>query len=298
MTYRILTNSELFLRALDQAKKHIDIEHILKTKARGLYRILPGFAIRWLKRKLHEDDINNGLNELNKYHGLEFNENILKYLGVKVELTGKEHLNNNGGVIIAANHPLGGIDGMALIYAVGTLRPDVRFIVNDILRNLKNFGDIFVGVNKVGNSTRDSLQVIEQAYSSEAAVLIFPAGLVSRKLSDGIKDLDWNKSFISKAVKYNKSIIPVFIEGKNSSFFYNFAKWRKLLGIKANLEMLFLPDEMFRQKGKTIRIHFGTPIDPNTLDHTRSAQQWASEMRSYVYSGNIQKNIPFAKTLK
>jgi 1-acyl-sn-glycerol-3-phosphate acyltransferase len=280
-------------------KKFIDIDKVLKEKAKTAYKFLPRFLINWLKRILHEDDINKGMVYMEQFHGLEFNQAVLDFFNVKIECIGIENLPKDGGVIIASNHPLGGMDGMSLIKAIGSVRPDVRFIVNDVLRNLKNYGDIFVGVNKVGNvKSRDSLQLVEQVYATDAAILVFPAGLVSRKFSDGIRDLDWNKSFINKAIKYNKPIVPVFIEGKNSKFFYNFARWRKRLGIKANIEMLFLPDEMFKQKGNTIKIHFGKPIEPSVFYTERTPQQWTEIMYKYVYSDSIMKGVKLVEYAK
>src|SRR5207253_1381214 len=104
-----------------------------------------------------------------------------------------------GGIIVAANHPLGGLDGMALIRAVGEIRPDVRFFVNDVLKNLKNYGDVFVGVNKVGSTSATSLRTMENIFMSPDAVLFFPAGLVSRKIKGKVVDLDWKKSFETQA---------------------------------------------------------------------------------------------------
>ena len=280
------------------SKKFIDIEKVLKEKAPTLYKFLPRFAINWLKRKLHEDDINVAMTYLEPFHGLEYNTEVLKYFGVTVEALGSENLPKTGGIIIAANHPLGGMDGMALIKVSGDVRSDVKFIVNDVLKNLKNFGEVFVGVNKVGGKSRDSLQFVEKVYATEAAILVFPAGLVSRKFPEGIRDLPWNKSFINKAIKYNKPIIPVFIEGNNSGFFYNFARWRKRLGIKGNLEMLFLPDEMFRQKGKTIKIHFGKPIEPSLFYATHTPQKWSDMMHDYIYTDSISKGISFRDYVK
>lgn len=249
--------------------------------------------LNYLKRKLHEDDINKGMEYLDQFHGLKHNEEILKYMNVKVEVVNKENIPASGGAIFASNHPLGGMDGMAFIKAVGEVRPDVRFIVNDILRNLKNFDEIFVGVNKMGGSSRDALKIIEEVYASPTAILIFPAGLVSRKTDKGIRDLEWSKSFISKAIKYNKPIVPVFIEGENRRFFYNFARWRKRLGIKKNIEMLLLPDEMFRQSGKTIRIHFGKSIQPSTFTSDKPEKEWALRLQEYIYSEDFRKGIPF-----
>lgn len=274
-------------------KKFIDIENVLKEKSPKTYKLLPRFMLTWLKRKLHEDDINTTMNYLNQFHGLEYNSEIIKYLNVKVEVINPQNIPLTGGAIFASNHPLGGFDGMAFIKAIGDVRPDVRFIVNDILRNLKNFGDVFVGVNKVGNSSRDSLKLIDELYSSESAILVFPAGLVSRKQEGGIKDLEWNKSFITKAIKYKKPIIPVYIEGRNTNFFYNLAKWRKRFGIKANIEMMLLPDEMFKQKGKTIRIHVGKQIEWSTFDKRYTEKDWAHLLKRFVYSNELSRGTVF-----
>ncbi len=275
-----------------QVKKFIDVEKILKDKLKKKYAFLPGFLVKWLKKTLHEKEINEGMVYLDQFKGLEFNKEVLKFFKVTVKCTGIENVPSDGGVIIASNHPLGGMDGMALIQAVGDVRGDVRFIVNDVLKSIKNYGEIFVGVNKVGNiKSRGSLQTVEQVYATDSAILVFPSGLVSRKLNDGIRDLPWNKSFINKAIKYNKPIVPVFIEGHNSKFFYSFAKWRKLFGIKANIEMLFLPDEMFKQRGKTIVLHFGKPIEPSVFYTERTPQEWTEQLYSYLYSDNIKKGV-------
>jgi 1-acyl-sn-glycerol-3-phosphate acyltransferase len=281
-----------------ESKKFIDVEKVLKEKAPTFYKILPRFAINWLKRKLHEDDINEAMTHLKDFYGLEYNSEGLKHLGIKIETFGSENLPKTGGVIIASNHPLGGLDGMSLIKAAGEIRPDVRFIVNDVLKNLKNFGEVFVGVNKVGGKSRDSLQLVEKIYSTDSAILVFPAGLVSRKFPEGIRDLEWNKSFINKAIKYNKPIVPVFIEGQNSNFFYSFARWRKRLGIRGNLEMLFLPDEMFKQKGNTIKIHFGKVIEPSLFYTTHTPQKWSNIMHDYIYTDSIRKGISFRDFVK
>lgn len=274
-------------------KKFIDVRKVLREKAPTLYRLLPGFMINWLRNKLHEEEINRGMEYLDQFHGLQHNEEILKYLKIKVEVVNPENIPVNESIIFASNHPLGGLDGMALIKAIGDVRPDVRFIVNDILKNLKNFGDIFVGVNKVGNTSRDALKTIDEVYASNAAILIFPAGLVSRKLPGGVQDLEWNKSFITKAIRYNKPIVPVFIEGHNSKFFYNFARFRKRIGIKGNLEMLLLPDEMFKQQGKTIKIHIGKKIDAGMFDKRRTDKEWASLLREYVHSKRFRHGGEF-----
>ncbi|MBS1647542.1 MAG: glycerol acyltransferase [Bacteroidetes bacterium] len=264
--------------------KTVDIEQIIKEKNAFLYRFLPRFILRYLKRKLHEKEINECI-DLNKNKvGLAFNEACLQYVQANISCQNIERLPVSGGVIVVANHPLGGIDGMALIQAVATVRKDVQATVNDILTYLKNFDSVFVGVNKVGHASIKSLKAIEDFYASNGVSIVFPAGLVSRKQNGEIKDLEWKKSCVSKSVLYNKPILPVFIEGKNSDFFYNFALWRKRLGIKANIEMFFLPEEMFSLRNKNITLKFGELIHPDTFDKSKTYTQWAHFLKEKVYA--------------
>jgi 1-acyl-sn-glycerol-3-phosphate acyltransferase len=279
-------------------KKFIDIEKVLKEKAYKLYKWLPRFAINWLKKKLHEDDINEAMVHLKNDVGLEFNRRGLEKLGAKVESLHSEFVPKTGSIVIVSNHPLGGLDGMALIKAVGEVRPDVRFFVNDVLKNLKNYGEIFVAVNKLGASSARSLRVMEEVFRTESALLLFPAGLVSRKQNGLVRDLEWRKSYVTQAIDHKRMIQPTFIEGENSQFFYNFAMWRKRLGIKANIEMLFLPDEMFKARKETIKIHFSKPFDSSLLDSSKTHKQWSALIYQYIYSPEFMQGIPFEEYMK
>lgn len=283
-------------------EKYIDVEKVLKEKAPKFYRIIPRFLISWVKKILHEEDINNGMRLLGHLKDLEFNDSVLNYLDARVEVHGIEHIPAKGSVIIASNHPLGGLDGMALLKAVSAKRQDIKFIVNDVLLKLENYSGIFVGVNKLGNTPKSALLEVEKIFASDNAILFFPAGLVSRKQKINgqwhIQDLAWNKTFVQKSVQYSKPIVPTFIEGKNSNFFYALAYWRRKLGIKGNVEMLFLPDEMFKQKHQTITIYFGPPIHPESLDKSKNFHEWANEIKNYIYSGCIQKNMSFEEYLE
>lgn len=274
-------------------KKFIDIEKILREKAYKLYRWLPSFVINWLKRKLHEAEINKAMNDLRDDKGLEFNRKALEILGAKVITVNSENVPLSENVTIAANHPLGGLDGMALIKAVGDLRPDVHFFVNDILKNITNYGDVFIAVNKLGTASAGSLRTMEQIFREGGAVLIFPAGLVSRKQNGLVRDLSWKKSFVTQAIDHKRLVVPTYIEGENSKFFYNFAMWRKRLGIKGNIEMLFLPDEMFRANKKNIRIHFGKPFSYKVFDTSRSHKAWADLMYKFIYSPEFMQGMRF-----
>lgn len=281
-----------------QNKKFIDIEKILQEKAFKLYKWLPRFAINWLKKKLHEDDINDAMEHLKDDVGLVFNSRGLEKLGAKVESLHSELVPKTGSIIIVSNHPLGGLDGMALIKAVGDIRPDVHFLVNDVLKNIKNYGEIYVAVNKLGATSAKYLRVIEEVFRSESALLLFPAGLVSRKQDGIVRDLVWKKTFVTQAIDHKRMIQPTFIEGENSKFFYNFAMWRKRLGIKANIEMLFLPDEMFKARKETIKIHFSKPFDSALLDASKTHKQWSALIYQYIYSPDFMKGIPFEEYMK
>ncbi len=278
--------------------KHVDIEAVLKTKNPSLYKWLPGFLLRYIKRTLHEDEINIGMEKYKDVHGADFAQSTLTFMGAKAESIGLENVPETGGVIICSNHPLGGLDGVALINVLAAKRKDIRFLVNDILLFFKNFGEVFVPVNKIGDNTKDALAKIESIYASDNAVLVFPAGLVSRKTNGVIKDLEWKKSFVAKAQAYKKPIIPTFIEGRNRNFFYNLANWRKRLGVKANIEMFYLCDEMFNQKGKAIRIHFGKPIAPETFDNSKRKEVWAQLLREYVYEIGKGTKLSFEEFVK
>jgi putative hemolysin len=279
-------------------KKFIDVGKVLGQKAPRLKKWMPGFILSWLKRKLHEDEINVIMNDLKDVYGLEFNKRGLEKFGANIEMVNSHHIPKTGGIIIAANHPLGGLDGMALIKSIGDVRIDVRFVVNDVLDNLKNYGDVFVGVNKISSTSARSLRVMENILISDDAVIFFPAGLVSRRQKGLIRDLDWKKSFVTQGIDHGRQILPVFIEGKNSSFFYRFANFRKWVGIKGNIEMLFLPDEMFKQKGHTIKLHFGKPFAASSLDSSRSHKAWAAFIKQYVYSDEFRKQVPFEEYLQ
>lgn len=268
---------------LQENAKYIVIRDVIHKKNPALLRWLPGFVLRYIERVLHEDDINAIMAKIGHLHGLDFVDALIGELGVEVTLYGQEHIPAEGGVIFASNHPLGGLDGVAFMHALGKHRKDIKFIVNDILLNIKNLEPLFVGVNKHGSQGRDSLAQIEQAYADDHALLVFPAGLVSRKHHAEIKDLEWKKSFINKAKRYKKDIIPVFIDGRNSNFFYTFAKLRENLGIKANIEMFYLPGEMFAQRGKKVSIRIGKPIPYTHFDSSKSEKEWAEYVKKIVY---------------
>lgn len=270
---------------INPQKKFIDVDEVFRKKGGKLYPLIPKFFIRYLKRITHEDELNDALIEYKNQTGLDFLEKIFtERFTADIEVVNPENIPAHGRYIIASNHPLGGLDGMALMHVIGRKRKDISFIANDILMEIKNLRELFVPVNKHGRNTSEYVKLIDDMYESGNLVLVFPAGLVSRKQKGGIiKDLEWKKSFITKAIRHKRDIIPVYIEGRNSDFFYNLARWRKKLGIKANIEMLYLPDEMFRQANKKMTITFGRPIPYTIFTKAQTHHMWAQWVKEKIY---------------
>ena len=269
---------------LQEKAKFIEIREVIRKKSPKLAKWIPKPILRYLERTLHQDEINYIMTKYHDRFGLDFVDSLLDELGVEVELEGVENIPLEDSVIFASNHPLGGLDGVAFMQAIGRYRRDVKFLVNDILMNIRNLEPLFIPVNKLGGQSKSAIAAIEEAYASDHALLVFPAGLVSRKIEGEVVDLEWKKSFISKAKKYKKDIVPVYIEGRNSNFFYNLAKWRAKIGLQANIEMLYLPDEMFSQKGKKIKIRVGKRISFTQFDKSKNERQWAADVKQQVYA--------------
>lgn len=274
---------------VEGTKKFIQVREVIRKKSPKLAKWIPGPLLKYLERTIHEDEINDIMYRYRDLKGLDFVDALIKHLGVDVVLEGEENIPKEDSVIFASNHPLGGMDGIVFMQAIGRVRKDVKFLVNDILMNVVNLEPLFVGVNKVGGQNKSVASAVEEAYAADQALLVFPAGLVSRKINGQIVDLEWKKSFISKAKKYKKDIIPVYIEGKNSNFFYNLSNWRNKLGIKFNIEMLYLVDEFFSQRNQRVTIRVGKRIPYTMFDNSRNEKQWAAEVKQLVYGLKTQK---------
>lgn len=264
----------------------IDIESVLQSKAPKYYQKIPRFVIRYLKRTIHQDDINGIIVRQNHKDGVDFMRALVaEEFDVKLRIEGESNVPEEGRFIFAANHPLGGLDGICLSAYLGEkYHGKIKYLVNDVLLNIKNLESIFVPVNKYGSQAKNSAQAINEAYASDNQIITFPAGLCSRKIEGEITDLPWQKSFVMKAVEYHRDIIPVHFEGKNSNFFYNLSNLRKKLGVKFNFELIYLPDEMFKNKRKTFTITFGKPIPWQSLDKSRMPSQWAQDIKDRVYA--------------
>jgi putative hemolysin len=260
----------------------INLERVIASKNPRLLKVLPRFVINYLKRIVHIDEINDFLRRNSDKTGLAFIEAVMDEMKASVSVEGIDHLPVGERFIIASNHPLGGLDGIALIHEVGKFRKDLIFPVNDILMNIPNLRELFIPINKHGKNT-ENIRLIDDTFSSDVAILYFPAGLCSRKQSHRIMDLEWKKTFVTKARTYHRVVVPVHIGGRNSNFFYNLANLRKRLGIKSNIEMLYLVDEMYKQKDRNIIITFGSPIPYQVFTRSHTDYEWANRIKKYVY---------------
>ena len=265
-------------------EKFIDIKGLIASKNPKLLRWLPGFVISYLRRILHEDEINQFLKENADYYDADFCEAIIKFFNIELRIEGIEHIPKDGPVILAMNHPLGGMDAIGLIAAMRHRRKDLKFIVNDLLLNLKNLKGLFIGVNKHGKNDLSVRDQIKNVFKSDYAICIFPAGLVSRKIDNKVQDLDWKKTFVVYAREFNRTIVPIHIDGELSPFFYRISKLRKWLGIKSNIEMLWLSDEFFKQRNKVITITIGNPILGSEIDADLNDNEAAQLVRKMVHS--------------
>lgn len=252
-----------------QTPLQLDLYAILRSRlGKRKMRYIPRFLVSGLERMICQRQLNEMLRFAFPSRGSEFSRKILSHLGITLEVEGLENIPDGGRYIFASNHPLGGLDGIALIAVLGGRYGDdgIRFLVNDMLMNVESLTDVFLPINKYGSQGRRAAAEIADAYASDRQMIIFPAGLVSRLHDDGgIRDLDWQKAFVTKALEYDREIVPVHFEALNRRRFYRLARLRKRLGIKVNLEQALLPSELVATRGKTFRITFGSPIPLATL---------------------------------
>ena len=269
------------------SEKTIDIEKVLKDKMGAKAKFVPGFLVRWLKRIVHQDEINAFLWENRDKTGVEWLEACVSYLDIKLEIEGKENLpaaDDKRLYTLVSNHPLGGQDGVALGAIVGRhFDGRFRYLVNDLLMNLPGLAPLCIPINKTGSQSRNFPAMVKAGFESNNHMLMFPAGLCSRRHNGLIRDIPWSKTFISKSVEYQRDIIPIHFSGQNSNFFYRLANFSDRF-LPFNLAMIFLADEMYKNVHKSFQIKIGKPIPWQTFDKSKSPQEWAQFVREQVYS--------------
>ena len=269
-------------------EKTIDIEKILRAKMGAKARWIPGFVVKWLKRIAHEDDNNRFLWDARDLKGTAWLNACLEFLNAHVEVEGLENLppKDDGRLYtFVSNHPMGGIDGVALGSIIGKQYGDnFRYLVNDLLMNLPGLAPLCIPINKTGSQSRSFPAMVEAGFKSDYHILMFPAGLCSRRHNGEIRDLPWKKTFVTKSIETHRDIIPIHFGGRNSDFFYRLSNISDRYVKKVNIAMLFLVDEMYKNCGNTFPVKIGKPIPWQTFDKSKTSAQWAETIRQHIYT--------------
>ena len=268
-------------------EKTIDVEQILRSKMGARAKWVPGVLVAWLKRIVHQDEVNRFLWDSREKTGTEWLEECVRYLDMTLDIRGEENLpapDDGRLYTFVSNHPLGGEDGVALGAIIGR-RYDSRFryLVNDLLMNLPGLAPLCIPINKTGKQSRSFPAMVKAGFESPNHMLMYPAGICSRRRDGVIRDIPWSKTFIVKSVEYQRDIVPIHFSGQNSDFFYRLANFSDK-HLKFNLAMLFLVDEMYKNVGKTFRVTFGKPIPWQTFDKSKSPLEWANYVQDIVYT--------------
>ena len=272
---------------LEATERTIDLDRIIREKMGTKARYVPSVAVRWLKHIIHQDEVNRFLWESRDKKGTEWLEECTRYLDMTLNIEGLENLpdKNDGRLYtFVSNHPLGGVDGVALGAIIGRHYDGrFRYLVNDLLMNLPGLAPLCIPINKTGKQSRSFPEMVEAGFSGDNHILMFPAGICSRKINGQIHDLPWKKTFITKSVETRRDIVPIHFGGRNSDFFYGLANVCKALHIKFNIAMLFLVDEMYKNVHKSFRVAIGKPIPWQTFDKSKTAMEWAKYVQDEVY---------------
>ena len=262
----------------------VDIEKILRTKAPKYHKYIPRFATSYLKKIIHQDEINVFLVESKDKLGVDFLEACVGFLDANLVVEGEENLPKEGLCTFVSNHPLGGADGVALGYILGKhYNVKVKYLVNDLLMNLHGLAPLCIPINKTGKQSKDFPRMVEAGFQSDSHLIKFPAGLCSRRQNGVIADLEWKKTFITKSIQAKRDVVPIHFGGRNSDVFYNRSNLGKRVGIKSNIAMLYLVDEMFKNKNKTFTVKIGKPIPWQTFDASKTPAKWAPYVKDITY---------------
>lgn len=272
--------------------KYIDLAANIRESNSRVLRNLPRFLVRIVEKIICQDEMNAIIDKYLDCHGAEFHRQIVKEFNLTLEVEGLENLPENGKCFFVANHPYGILDGMVLTKTVLEKYGDFRAISNDAFTMVPNLKPYMAMVNVYGQTPRDLVEALEKVYCSDMPITHFPAGEVSRMYHGKVQDCPWQKSFINKAVTCQRNIVPFHFHGRNSKRFYLVNILRRALGIKANIELILLPSEIFRKKKSKVRVTIGKPISWQTFDKSQTQVEWAQKVRQHVYDLGVPGKVP------
>jgi putative hemolysin len=264
--------------------KYIDISSYIITSNLKILKKSPGFIIRWIEKIIWQDEMNQILTKYSDYEGVDFINKMIEEFNIRIEIEGEENLPDNKKCLFISNHPFGIIDGLVLTKIVSNRYGALKSIGNEEFMRIPHLWPIIAAVNVFSRNSKEYLIALEEIFNSEIPVTHFPAGEVSRLYGGKIQDCKWGKSYITKSVSSNRNLVPFYIYGRNSNLFYFINSFRRLLGIKVNIELILLPSEMFKKRNKTIKVKIGKPISCQKFDKTFSHIEWAQKVRKHVYN--------------
>ncbi len=263
--------------------KYIDLDKNFKKSDSKILQKMPAFLVSIMKKVVMQKELNRVLNKYANDIGVDFLHSIIKEYNITPNIEGLENLPESSRCIFVANHPFGIVDGLILTKTVSDKHGTFKAIGNEAFMFIPQMRPVTAVVNVYGQTSRDYVLALDKLYASDVPITHFPAGEVSRRNHGKIQDIEWQKSMITKAIAHKRDIVPFHIYGSNSKIFHFINRARKLIGIKANLELALLPYEMFNKEGKTIKARIGKPISWQRFDKTKTHKEWAKEVRDYVY---------------
>lgn len=269
-------------------QKVVDLDKIVSQSNKKFIKLLPRFCINYMKRVICQKELNEIHNRYKDKTGIDYINALLEELEIEIKMHNSDCVAKSGRYIFVANHPLGGIDSMAFLSCINKVYGEVISPSNELFNYIPNLHSLIVGINVFGQNSKIKAEAVNKAFESNAQIMIFPAGMVSRKHKGCIRDTEWHKSFVSKAIQTKRDVVPVFISGSNSKKFYRIAKIRKLFGIKLSVETLYLPQEMLKKRGSKIDLVFSKPIPYSFFDNSKTAFQWAQYVCDLIY--NVGQN--------
>lgn len=257
----------------------IDIAQILYERSG---KRVPSVAAFLLSRMIHQSQLNSILDAGRGLTPEAFVKHVLGSLNISYSITRTGELNPTGRYVFVANHPLGGPDGLVLADVIADMLGTVGVVANDMLAQIDPLAPLFIPVNKYGRQSTTTSAVYDAAMQSSKPILTFPAGFCSRITDGRVTDTEWKPRFVRDAVRYDRRIVPVYVDGTLSKRFYALYRCRRVIGLKTNIELLLLVDEMFRLGNSNLKIVIGQPVDASSLHGDASTK--CRYVREAVYA--------------
>lgn len=245
--------------------------------------------VNWLLRFLSVDKVNRVHSNCCDTPGPEFTRRLLfDEFKMTLRVDNSEVLDHlpEGAFITVSNHPFGALDGIALIYLIGSRRPDFKVLVNMILNQISAMRPNFIAVDPLASSDPSKRavsvngirQALRQLHDGKP-VGFFPAGAMSKStLRHGLQDREWQKSILQIIHRAKVPVIPIFFHGGNSW-------WCNFLGhVCWPARSLRLPAEVFRKNGTEMHISIGDPISVEEQAlHNATPEELGKFLREKTY---------------